>query len=221
MCYRTELVNGQNSVCSERIALRQNYLDIPYVVANTVVIDGDHYHRRGDHYSGGIMSSYAATGGSGGVGGQTAVPANGPVLNTPDVINSIMDIMNPFERHYSSGSPASEDSSGSTCSAVSPPRMQNICTSLLIKEELKMAIRSKQRNAVVAATATTASAGNCCSSVSVTANVGSTASAGSTASSPGCGQAKRRRTDEESHGDDDDEDDVSSHGEGVSRRINI
>ncbi|XP_050423101.1 activating transcription factor 3 [Adelges cooleyi] len=112
------------------------------------------------------------------------------VPNTPDVINSIISMMNPFDRY--AGSPASEDSSGS-CSPASPPRMQSICSSLLIKEELKLAIRSKQRNAIDQTAATSPA---------------STVSAGSS--------TKKRRQCEESHGDDDDDEGVSSHGEGLT-----
>lgn len=198
--------------------------------------------------------SYSVTGGGG--GGQTAVatlPHHCSIPNTPDVINSIMSLMDPFQHFPGNGSLVSEDSSGSTCSPVStcssvstcspvstcPPvstcspvsptaRMPSICSSLKIKEELKMAIRSKQKNAATA-TATVTSA---CISGSPVETIGpitsgacamivaATASTGLAASSPGGGYAKKRRIDEESHGDDDydddDGDDVSSHGEGLT-----
>ncbi|XP_050058257.1 pyrroline-5-carboxylate reductase 1 isoform X2 [Aphis gossypii] len=196
--------------------------------------------------------SYSVTGG----GVQTAVAALQPhscsIPNTPDVINSIMSLMDPFQPFSGNASLTSEDSSASicspvstcspvsacsplstrspvsTCSPVSPTaRMQNICSSLKIKEELKMAIRSKQKNAVTATvTSTCASRSPVQTNRSNTSgacgiNVAATASAGLAASSPGGGQARKRRIqDEESHGDDDydddDGDDVSSHGEGES-----
>lgn len=143
-------------------------------------------------------------------------PPSGCVPNTPDLINSIMSIMNPFEHHYRS--PASEDStSSSTCSPVSPPRMQNICSSLLIKEELKLAIKNKQKNRPTPTTPTHPTLTPTTDGVAGNSPA-ATASMGSAASSPGSGQAKKRRTDEESHGDEeyDDDEDVSSHGEGVS-----
>ncbi|XP_050538575.1 activating transcription factor 3 [Daktulosphaira vitifoliae] len=124
-----------------------------------------------------------------GVSGCSQIP------RTPEVINSIISMMNPFDRFASS--PVSEDSSSSS-SPISPPRMQNICSSLLIKEELKMAIRQKQKNAVVQTAATSP-----VSSVSAGSSTGSLNS-----------QVKKRRQDEESHGDDDD--DVSSYGEGLT-----
>lgn len=152
------------------------------------------------------------------------LPPSGCVPNTPDVINSIMSMMNPFEHHFRS--PASEDSmsSSTTCSPVSPPRMQNICSSLLIKQELKLAIENKQKNRPTPTTPThptltpTANGAVCGDSPGGFTGAAATASTGSAASSPGGGQAKKRRTDEESHNDEDydDDEDVSSHGEGVS-----
>lgn len=128
--------------------------------------------------------------------------------NTPDVISSIMTMTNPFQFNGNHGSPSSEDSSGP---AFSPHRMQSICPSTLIKEELKLKLNTKRRNQA------TMFGGSGGSFDSVAGSPTAAASGYSAASSPGCGQAKRRRnTDEESHGDDDDDDDVSSYGEGVS-----
>ncbi|XP_025418704.1 activating transcription factor 3-like [Sipha flava] len=181
------------------------------------------------------MTSYPTAGGSDKhAATATAQPSQplahgcGPMPNTPDVINSIMSMMGPFE-HFSGGgcgvSTASDDSSGSTCSPVSPPRMQSICSSLLIKEELKLAIQSKQRIAAAGNTTLVAARGGI-SSGGLAAVAATASSAGSAASSPGGGgQAKKRRAaDEESHDDDDDDDndedgdgdDVSSHGEGLT-----
>lgn len=169
--------------------------------------------------------SYSANGSGG--GRTAAVPPSGCVTipNTPDVINSILSMTNPFDNFPvvgggGGGSPASEDSSsGSTCSPVSPARAHNICSSVLVKEELKQAIRLKQKNAMSAGHASPVGHGG----GAMAAAAAATASAGSAASSPGGGQAKKRRTDGESstQGDDDDDDyyddgDVSSHGEGVS-----
>ncbi|VVC44093.1 Hypothetical protein CINCED_3A022860 [Cinara cedri] len=179
-----------------------------------------------------MTSSYsAAAAGGRQTAAATAMPTapSGCVPNTPDVINSIMSMINPFDHHYRS--PASEDStSSSVCSPVSPPRMQSICSSVLIKEDLKLVIKKRlQKSRTGTPTTPTrptltptadcaaAAAGNSSRGFAATV-AAATASAGSAASSPGGGQARKRPTDEESHGDEDDYDyeDVSSHGEGLT-----
>lgn len=171
-----------------------------------------------------MTSSYSAAATSGRQAA-TAMPhqSSGSIPNTPEVISSIISI---FDNHYYS--PASEDStSSSVCSPVSPPRMQSICSSVLIKEDLKLVIKKRQQKSRTGTpttpthptlTPTTDGAASNSPRGFAATIAAATASTGSAASSPGGGQARKRPTDEESYGDEDDEDDgdVSSHGEGVS-----
>lgn len=79
---------------------------------------------------------------------------------TPEIINSIIAITNPFEYHRRGSSTGedkilspSEYASADTCSSTSsnvgsptsPPRVQSMC-SQLIKEELKLTLQKKRQN---------------------------------------------------------------------------
>lgn len=85
---------------------------------------------------------YNMNGGGGGAGLLTVAAAageSGPTPRTPEILNSLMSMTNPFDKlRPAASSPRSESSS-------SPPSVQLTC-SKLIKEGLKHTLQTKRRN---------------------------------------------------------------------------
>lgn len=73
------------------------------------------------------------------------VDAGGATPRTPEILNSLMSMTNPFEILKNGPRMASSPQSDSNSSSSSPPSVQHTC-SQLIKEGLKHTIQSKRRN---------------------------------------------------------------------------